>query len=141
AFEYDTDLFDRDRVARMAEHLQVLLAGIAEQVDAPIDLLPLLGPAERAQVSHGRSHDVARTPVCLHELVRAQVARTPEATALEHEGRTLSYAAMHRRALALAGELRRRGVGPDVVVAVACERSLEMMIAILGVLEAGGAYL
>jgi amino acid adenylation domain-containing protein len=140
ALEYDTDLFDGERIERMADHLRVLLGGIVDDVDAPIDALPLLTSDERARVLIGNVHDVGRAPLCLHELVRAQAARTPDAIALEFEDRWLSYTEMCRRALALAGELRKRGVGPEVVVGVACERSLEMVIAILGVLEAGGAY-
>jgi amino acid adenylation domain-containing protein len=78
---------------------------------------------------------------CLHHLFEAQVERAPEAVALVHEGRTLSYRDLDRQAERLARQLRRKGVGPDVLVGICVERSLEMVVGLLGILKAGGAFL
>ena len=78
---------------------------------------------------------------CLHELVAEQAARTPDALALIFQDHTLSYGALERRANQLAHYLRARGVGPDVVVGLCAERSIEMVVALLAILKAGGAYL
>ncbi|MDG4834269.1 amino acid adenylation domain-containing protein [Solwaraspora sp. WMMD1047] len=76
----------------------------------------------------------------LHELVEAQVARTPDAVALEFESATTTYSELDRQASRLARSLRERGIGPGALVGVACERSPAMMIALLGILKSGGAY-
>jgi amino acid adenylation domain-containing protein len=140
--EYGTDLFDAATVARLAAHFQTLLEGVVAKPDRPLSALPLLTAEERRQLFDER--DARRTypsDVCLHQLFEAQVKRSPDAIALTFEGQHLTYAALNRRANQLARHLRRLGVGPDVVVAVCMERSLDLNLALLAVLKAGGAYL
>ena len=143
SFEYNTDLFDDVAIGRMLGHLQTLLEGIILNPEQRLSDLPLMNAAERQQViarGQGANQEFAPNK-CLHQLFEEQVARTPEATALVHEEQQLSYAELNQRANRLAHYLQRRGVGPEQVVGLLLERSLEMVVAILGVLKAGGAYL
>ncbi|HEX8695031.1 MAG TPA: amino acid adenylation domain-containing protein, partial [Longimicrobium sp.] len=121
------------------------LEGVVEALEAApgralsrVDVLP---EAERRRVvEEWNATDTASPDACLHELFEAQAERTPDAAALTFEGETLSYAELNARANRLAHHLRGRGVGPDVRVGLCVERSLEMMVGLLGVLKAGGAY-
>src|SRR5256886_2016206 len=139
---YRTDLFDTATIERMAEHLQVLLAGVCAAPDRPLWSVPLLTEAERHRVLVEWNPDGGADPVagCLHELFAEQAARTPEATAVVFEGTALSYAELDTRANRLAHYLVRHGVGPDVLVGVRAPRSLELVVGLLAVLKAGGAY-
>ena len=141
-FEYNTDLFDGETIRRMAGHFGLLLAGAATDPDTPVSRLPLLTAAEWAQLrawnQTARPYDLSRP---LHAWVEAQVAQTPTAPALLADGVPLSYAALNARANQLAHLLRARGVGPDTLVAVALDRSSELVISLLAILKAGGAYL
>ncbi|HLK57869.1 MAG TPA: amino acid adenylation domain-containing protein, partial [Chthonomonadaceae bacterium] len=148
--EYNTDLFDADRMERLFGHYQTLLEGIVADPEEKISRLPLLTKAERSQLlTEWNSTEVAYPRQrCIHQLFEEQVERAPEAIAVEFEGasltyrdRQLTYAQLNGRANALAHALRRQGVGPDVLVGLAMERSLEMAVALLGILKAGGAYL
>ncbi|MFQ5610897.1 MAG: amino acid adenylation domain-containing protein [Anaerolineae bacterium] len=141
---YDGHRFDEATVARMLGHLQTLLAGIAADPGQPVSRLPLLTEAERRQVLVVWN-DTAVDPWqnsnrCLHQLVEAQVERTPEAIAVAFENQRLTYRELNRRANRLAHYLRGLGVGPEALAGVYLERSLEMVVAVLGVLKAGGAY-
>jgi amino acid adenylation domain-containing protein len=143
AIEYCTDLFEADTIERMLDHYRLLLEAALADPDIPVSRLPMLSADERelvlgAWAAGPPSPAQADRPV--HELVAAQARRTPEATALAFGGRELSYRELDDRADALAARLRGLGVGPDVVVAISAERSLEMAVAVLGVLKAGGAY-
>ncbi|HQY72070.1 MAG TPA: condensation domain-containing protein, partial [Pseudomonadales bacterium] len=142
-FSYAADLFDGSTIARLAAHWRLLLEAMVATPDRRIDELPLLTVAERRQVllewnATARDYGQGKR---LHGLVEAQAARTPEAVALEFEGRELTYAQLNGRANQLARVLRRKGVGPDALVGVFAERSFEMVVALLAVLKAGGAYL
>jgi amino acid adenylation domain-containing protein len=140
--EYNTDLFDRTTIERMVGHLQTLLEGVAANPQTPVANLPLLTAAERQQILV-EWNDTARDyrqGVCLHELIAEQVERTPEGDAVVFAGERLSYRELNRRANQLAACLRRLGVGPDVPVGICMERSLEMVVGLLGILKAGGAY-
>jgi amino acid adenylation domain-containing protein len=139
---YDSELFAAATAARMAEHFQVLLQGLAADPDAPVCRLPMFSGRERRQILVDWNATAADFPVdtCLHELFEAQVVRTPEATALVHGEQELTYAELNRRADVLAGLLRGRGVRPDVLVAIRANASFDMIVGILGVLKAGGAY-
>ncbi|HVR98123.1 MAG TPA: amino acid adenylation domain-containing protein, partial [Thermoanaerobaculia bacterium] len=140
--EYDADLFDRSTAARLLSHLGRLLDEIAADPARRISEMPLLAPAERHQLLvewNDSAADYAGA-VCLHELVEAQVERSPDAVAVSFEGEELSYAELERRSNLLAHRLRELGVGPEVPVAMCVERSLAMMVGLLAVLKAGGAY-
>ena len=142
-FEYATDLFDGSTVARLAGHLKTLLEGIVADPDARISELPLLGEAERhRQIVEEWNETAADYPrdKCLHELFIEQAARTPDAIALVYEDSELSYGELDRRSNQLAHHLRKLGVGPDVIVGLCVERSVEMVVGLLGILKAGGAY-
>lgn len=142
-FEYSTDLFDASTIARMADHYSTLLEDILSRLDAPLDDLQLLTKAERYHLLLEWNATEAEYPQnqCLHELFEAQVEKTPEAVAVIHKNQLLTYAELNSRANQLGHHLQSLGVGPEVVVAICVERSLEMVVGILGVLKAGGAYI
>ncbi|HEV7586516.1 MAG TPA: amino acid adenylation domain-containing protein, partial [Longimicrobium sp.] len=139
--EYATALWDASTIRRLTRHLDALLRAAAADADAPVSTLPLLSAEERTDVVDGFNpgdHAESATPV--HELVAAQAARTPDAGAIEHGGERVTYAELEARANRLAHRLIRMGVGPDVRVAVAMERSVDLVVAVLAVLKAGGCY-
>ncbi|HEX8272115.1 MAG TPA: condensation domain-containing protein, partial [Longimicrobiaceae bacterium] len=139
---YDADLFDGETAARMAAHFARALAALAAAPDARVSALPLLDDAERRQVLEAWNPPPRPCPQdSVPALFVAQAARTPEAPAVSYGGETLTYAELHRRSLALAGALAARGVGPDARVGLLAERSPDMVVAMLAVLQAGGAYL
>jgi amino acid adenylation domain-containing protein/thioester reductase-like protein len=139
--EYSTELFDAETIERLIGHFQTLLEGIVSNPTQPIAELPLLTPAERHQLAQWNQTFVDYSnPLCLHQLIEAQVERTPDAIAVVFEQEQLTYRALNQRANQLAAHLQTLGVVPDVLVGVCMERSLEMVVALLGVLKAGGAY-
>jgi amino acid adenylation domain-containing protein len=140
--EYNTDLFDDATIERMIGHFQTLLTGIVADAARPISQLPILTEAERRQLLidwNKTAADYAKDK-CFHELFEAQVERTPDSIAAVFEDRQLTYRELNARANRLAHYLKTLGVGPDVLVGVFVERSLEMIVALLGVMKAGGAY-
>jgi amino acid adenylation domain-containing protein len=139
--EYATALFDPATVERMTRHLGALLARAVDAPDAPLSTLDFLSAAERDEVLRAcNATDRPRPAATVHALVSAQAARTPDAVAVEFRGERTTYAELDAAANRLAHRLRRMGVGPDARVAVAMERSAEMVIATLAILKAGGAY-
>jgi amino acid adenylation domain-containing protein len=140
---YATDLFDATTIDRMLGGFARLLEAVAATPELPLGDLPLLTSAERHQISVEWNDTQRAEPVeaTLYGLFAAQVERSPEAPALTFGGLTLTYRDLQVRARHLARELRDLGVGPEVVVGVFCGRSPEMVIAMLAILEAGGAYL
>jgi amino acid adenylation domain-containing protein len=143
ALEYRASLFEPATIERMAGHYQALLAGAAADPARRVSELPLLSPAERWQLSGEWNDTAAAYPrnLCLHELVAAQAARTPDAPALVTDGGVLSYVELMNRSTALAGRLRHAGVGPETVVGLCVERSPEMVTGMLAILQSGGAWL
>lgn len=139
---YRTDLFDAATITRMMGHFRVLLEGIVAGPNRPMAMLPLLTEAERQQSVVEWNNTQAEFPddQCVHQLFEAQAARTPEVIAVVHQGAQLSYAELNRRANQLAHRLQALGVGPEVPVGICIERSLEMIIGLLGILKAGGSY-
>jgi amino acid adenylation domain-containing protein len=140
--EYSTDLFDDATIERFLGHLQVLLGSIVANPDCRIADLPLLTLPERQQIltewnSTGREFPRERS---LHQFIEEQVERTPDATALVFESQRLTYRELNARANQLAHRLRKMGVGPEVLVGICAERSVEMVVGLLGILKAGGAY-
>ena len=142
--EYNTDLFDAATIERMVGHFQTLLEGIVADPDRPISTLPLLTAAEREQLLVGWNDTEAEYPgdKCVHQWFEAQVEQTPEAIAVAFgEEEQLTYGELNRRANQLAHYLQKLGVGPETLVGLCVDRSPEMVIGLLGVLKAGGAYL
>ncbi len=142
-FEYSTDLFDAATIARMAGHWQTLLEGIVMDPTRRLSDLPILTEAERQLLLVEWNNTAIDYPLnlCLHELFEAQVERTPDAVAMIFEDTHLTYRELNARANQVAHYLRRAGVGPDVLVGVYMERSLELVIALLSIIKAGGAYI
>jgi amino acid adenylation domain-containing protein len=139
---YATDLFCADRIQRLASHLLCLLASTLQAPDAPAASLNFLPESERQLIQswqHGPTIDVP--DLCVHQLFEQQVALTPDAIALIFENQQLTYSQLNARANQLAHHLLDLGVGPDVIVAVCLERSVELIVALLAILKAGGAYL
>jgi amino acid adenylation domain-containing protein/non-ribosomal peptide synthase protein (TIGR01720 family) len=139
---FDLARFDEATIARLTGHLHTLLLGMAAAPESPVAALPILPAAERHTLITELNATAFAYPedACIHELFEAQAARTPEAPALVFGGKTLSYGELNGRANRLAHALRKRGVGPDVLVGVCMERSVEMVVALYGILKAGGAY-
>ncbi len=140
--EFNSDLYEVATVERMLGHLRVLLQAAVEQPDRRLKELPLMGEEERRRVLEEWSGRVEEYPreKALHELFEQQVERTPHAIAVEYEGRRLTYEELNRKANQLAHHLRGMGVGPEVRVGLSVERSLEMVVGMLGILKAGGSY-
>jgi amino acid adenylation domain-containing protein len=141
-FEYNTDLFDAATIERMIGHWQTLLEGIVADPNQPLSALPLLTKAERHQilVEWNATQRAFPANACIHHLFEQQVERTPHAVAVMYEGAQLTYAELNAQANRLAHYLRQLGVGPEVLVGLCMERSLEMVVGLLGILKAGGAY-
>ncbi len=141
AVEYNTALFTAARMERMLAHFEVLLTGALATPEAPVIRLPLLTPAERQQLVSVAASAARPAPApTLAEAVAAQAAATPDApAAISDEGR-LTYAALEGRARALAQRLRALGVGPEQRVGVMARRTPELLVALLGVLKSGAAY-
>jgi amino acid adenylation domain-containing protein/thioester reductase-like protein len=139
--EYNTNLFDAETMARMLGHFQNLLRAVVADPDRRLADIPLLSEAEREQELRGWNRTATYLRVdSLHGLIEAQVRRTPDAPAVNFEGATLTFRELNSRANRLAHHLRGLGVGPEAPVGVLMERSLEMVVALLGVLKSGGAY-
>jgi amino acid adenylation domain-containing protein len=141
--EHNTDLFDGSTAVRLAARFTALLAAAAGDPARSIHELPLLLPPESQQVL--AEWNDTRAPLgaaCLHELVEAQADRTPDAVAVSCIAgeESLTYRELERRANRLAHHLRALGVGPDALAGLCAERSLEMVVGMLGILKAGGAY-
>ncbi|MEV6974201.1 amino acid adenylation domain-containing protein [Kitasatospora sp. NPDC093806] len=139
--EYAADLYDRATVVTLFERLGRLLAAAAADPEAPIGGLDILAPEERARLRDDWNATAAPVRTgSLPELFAAQAARTPDAVALAHDGGTVSYAELDLRANRLAHHLIAAGVGPESPVALLMERSVDLVVATLAVLKAGGCY-
>jgi amino acid adenylation domain-containing protein len=139
--EYNADLFSAETAARWAERFVVLLEGIATEPDLAVSELPLLAAAERLAVT--RTWVETTGPLStstLPDVIAARAREHGDVIALEFGAERVSYAELDRRANALALRLRAHGVGPEVLVALGLERSIELVVAILGTWKAGGAY-
>ncbi len=140
--EYSRKRFDDAVVARMLGHLQTLLEAMAARPEARLKELPLLTEAERHRLIESWNRTSVAYPAarCVHEMVEEQARIRPQALAAQAGGQRLTYRELDERAQALAGQLRAHGVRSNSLVAVYLERSIEMLVAILGVWKAGGAY-
>ena len=139
--EYSTDLFDGARIERLVGHFSSLLGAAATDPNQLLLELPLLTEAESRQLADWNRTEIPYPKErCLHRLFEEQVERAPDAIAVTFEAERLTYRQLDERANQLAHRLQKLGVGPDALVAICLERSLEMVVALLGVLKAGGAY-
>ncbi|MBV9792209.1 MAG: amino acid adenylation domain-containing protein, partial [Chloroflexi bacterium] len=141
--EYSTDLFDDDTIARLLEHFQTVLTSAVANPDTRIDRLPLLSDVEQHQLLIDWNASTRDYPAerAMHQLFETQAARTPDAIATSFENQTLSYGELNRRSNQLAHHLQVLGVRDEMPVGICVERSLDMLIGVLGILKAGGAYL
>ncbi|MEB3279244.1 MAG: amino acid adenylation domain-containing protein [Lyngbya sp.] len=140
---YDTGRFDDATIARMLGHFQTLLEGIIANPQHPISQLPLLTEDEKHQLLVEWNNSRASYPQdkCIHQLFEEQVERTPDAVAVVFENQKLTYSELNYRANQLANYLlENHQIKPDTLVGICVERSLEMIVGILGILKAGGAY-
>jgi amino acid adenylation domain-containing protein len=141
-FEYSTDLFDAPSITRMIGHFQTLLEGIGANPNLRVSELSLLPANERRQLLSEWNQTEKEYPrgQTIHQLFEAQAELAPDAIAVACGQGQLSYSELNRRANQLAHYLRQQGVGPESLVTVCMERSLEMVVGLLGILKAGAAY-
>jgi amino acid adenylation domain-containing protein len=140
--DFDESLFERDAVERWSGHFQTLLAGALENPEMAVSRLPVLSAAERRQLLeewNATAVDYPRDRL-VHELIETQAARTPDRHAVRCGDRVLSYRELNERANQVAHFLRRSGVGPDNLVGLCVNRSVEMIVGLLAILKAGAAY-
>jgi len=143
SWEYDTGLFDAATIDRMQEHFETLLEGVAVNPNLTLLELPLLTEAERRRllVEWNDTNVPLPDTAMIHRRFEARAGETPDAIAVIIESQQLTYRELNARANQLARLLRAAGIGPDRLVGIFMERSLDMVVALLGVLKAGGAYL
>ena len=139
---YDQERVDEESIRNLVRHFTTLLKGIAANPECQVAYLPLLTKQERHQLLVEWNDNRTGYPKdqCIHQLFEAQVSRTPDAVALISGERRLTYRELNQRANQLANYLRTLGVGPELLVGICVERSVEMFIGLLGILKAGGAY-
>lgn len=140
--EYNTDLFSEQTIARMFHHYVNILQNGVRHLKKSIWQLPLLSEQERQQqlIAWNETRRSFSARRCLHECVEAQVEANPDAVAASFAGHSLTYHELEQRSNQLAHYLQRRGVGPGGLVGILLERSLDMVVGLLGILKAGGAY-
>jgi amino acid adenylation domain-containing protein/non-ribosomal peptide synthase protein (TIGR01720 family) len=141
-FKYNTDLFDGSTIERMAAHFQNLLSAIVDNPQQVVGELPLLSAAERQQLLVEWNDTASEYPgeQCIHQLFEEQVQRTPDAVAVVFETEQLTYQQLNHKANQVAHYLHSLGVGPELLVGICVERSMTMVVGLLGILKAGGVY-
>jgi len=142
SLHYSSDLFEADTVRRMSRQLELLVDNLVADPDQQIGLVPMLSPEQELRLRQEWNppfHDWPG-PLLAHQRFEQQARRSPDAEALRFEQSFLSYADLDRSSNQLAHRLKRLGVGPDVLVGICLDRSLEMVVSVLAVLKAGGAY-
>ena len=141
--EYSTDLFNKATISSMLRRWQILLEGVVTNPDTPLDELPLLTGTEREQLLRGcnETRKAFASERSLPELFEAQVASQPNALAVVSDQEQLTFAELNQRANRLAHLLAARGIGPESLVGLCMERSAQMIVALLGILKTGAAYL
>ncbi len=140
SIEYCTDLFDEATIERMLDHFEGLLGAVVRDPATPLSELAMLTAAEVAQLQAWNATSAPYRDACLHELFAEHAQRRPDAVAVQCGDDQLTYAELDRRANQLAHELRRRDAGPGTLVGICVERSLELVVALLGVLKSGATY-
>ena len=141
-YSYPRERFDAEQISALQAHMLQLIDEITADAGRALGNITLLTPDERTKILDAWSlgKESFNDAACLHELIEAQVREQPGATAVVYEDASLTYGELNARANRLARHLRALGVGPDVLVGLAVERSLEMVVGLLGILKAGGAY-
>jgi len=141
-FRYSTDLFGRNTIERLENHFKTVLQAIVSNPEERVCALPLLTEAERKQivVDWNNTATSLHEARCIPQLFESQVDLTPDSTAASFESKELTYRELNHRSNQLAQYLKKRGVGPEVLVGICVKRSLEMVVGLLGILKAGGAY-
>jgi amino acid adenylation domain-containing protein len=142
SLEYNTDLFNETTIARMVGHFETLLEGIVANPQQRVSELPLLTQHEQHQLLFEWNNTTKDYPhdKCIHQLFEEQVERSPDAVAVVFKGEQLTYRELNTRANQLANYLRTLGVKAETLVGICVERSLDMVVGLLGILKAGGAY-
>ncbi|YAG04451.1 Non-ribosomal peptide synthetase [Nostoc sp. DSM 114167] len=139
--QYNTNLFDADTIRRRMAEFETLLFGIVANPNQIIAKLPILPAVEQQLLARWNNTQTAYPQdICIHQLFETQVEKTPDAIAVVFENEQISYRELNQQANQLAHYLQSLGVGPEVLVGLCVERSLEMVIGVLGILKAGGAY-
>ncbi|MDB9305423.1 amino acid adenylation domain-containing protein [Nodularia spumigena CS-591/12] len=141
--EYEPDIFREETISRMSGHFLQIIQEVVKNPHCQLSQINLLTPEEREQllIEWNKTEVSYPQDKCIHQLFEAQVKLTPAAVAVIFEGQTLTYQQLNERANQLAHYLQAKGVNREVLVGIFVERSLEMVIGILGILKAGGAYL
>ena len=142
SLEYNADLLDRETAERLVGHYWRLLEGAVDNPDEEVSKLPLLTERERQQILVEWNETCVEYPrnQCLHQLFEMQAMRSPDVLAVVHEGQQLSYDELNGRANQVAHYLQNLGVETESLVGICMERSLDMVVGVLGILKAGGAY-
>lgn len=141
--EYSTDLFELETIRSLCKHFGILLEALVFEPDRSVDTVPLLSETDRRKLLvewNDTAVEHAGSELCLHELLERQCKKTPDQVAVVFGDRSLTYRELDGRSNELARRLASVGVEPDVLVGVCLERSLEMVVALVGILKAGGAY-
>ena len=146
-FRYNADLFDAERIQRMLAHFETLLAAVVTEPQTQISQLPMLTASEKQQMLEEwnntalvSSDDQFTQEQCVHALFEEQAARNPDAIAVVFENEEVSYGQINARANRLAHRLRKLGVGPEILIGLFVERSVDVVVGLLAILKAGGAY-
>ena len=140
-FEYNTDLFEAATIQRMATQFQTLLEDICADPGKRISELSLLTAADKAQILSTQNETQSPYPCrCIHQVFEEQVAGSPAALSVLDANQKLSFAALNERANQLARYLQTCGVGPETRVAICLNRSVDMVVGLLAILKAGGAF-
>ncbi|MEQ8755468.1 MAG: amino acid adenylation domain-containing protein [Coleofasciculus sp. G1-WW12-02] len=142
-FHYNANLFHREDIERLARYFQTLLTSVIAKPDVTIGELEILSPSDRYQllVEFNNTKTDYSKQLCIHQFIEQQAGETPDRIAVSIENQQLTYAQLNTRANQLAHHLQSLGVSAETVVALCVERSLDMIVGVLGILKAGGAYL
>ncbi|HEY5730270.1 MAG TPA: amino acid adenylation domain-containing protein [Anaerolineales bacterium] len=143
ALQYNTDLFDASTIQRMLEHFNSLLKEIVVDANKPVSTLSLVSETEHKHllIDWNKTQTDYPRDLCIHDLIEEQAKRTPKATAVQYDDQSLTYKELDKRTNELAKILVAHGVKPGTLVGLFVHRSLDMLVGLLGVLKAGGAYL
>ncbi|MEE3956197.1 amino acid adenylation domain-containing protein [Peribacillus frigoritolerans] len=140
-FEYNTELFDESTIVRWANHFITLLKSIVEDANVKVSKIPILSPEENSRIIELNNKKLMfDKEVCIHQLFEQQVKRSPDDVALTFMGKSLTYLELNQQSNQLANYLIRQGIRHEDLIGICLDRSMEMVISILGILKAGGAY-